>query len=143
MPIKRGHVMSKKPKLIYKSYEIDPEELLIFVELEPFSRRWADYDLTDEDLVALQILIMSNPRLAPVMKGTKGLRKLRYSPEGWKTGKSGALRVCYVYFQEYGWALLCLVFKKGELDNISSAGRKAVNRAIETMHGCLKEKYGF
>lgn len=77
------------------------------------------------------------------MRGTDGLRKLRYSPEGWNTGKSHALRVCYVYFEKYGHVLLCLVFRKGELENLSPSGKQAVNRAIERITARLQEKHGF
>jgi len=122
---------------------IQPEELLIFLELNWFTQSWADYNLTDGDLAELQIEIMGSPLSAPVMQGTNGLRKLRFAPEHWNTGKSGALRVCYVYFPKYGWVLLCLVFKKGELGNISNAGKQAINKAIERIEHCLSGKYGF
>jgi len=129
--------------LIYQSARITPEDLLNFWELDWFCQSWEECDLKDEDLAALQILIMCNPLAHPVIQGTKGLRKLRFSPEGWNTGKSGALRVCYVYFQKYGLVLLCLAFKKGDLDNISSAGKKAVNKAITRIEQSLFKKYSF
>lgn len=69
--------------------------------------------LTDEDLAALQIAIMCRPRAGDLISGTGGLRKLRFAPGGWKSGKSGALRVCYVFLEKYGMVLLCLAFSKG------------------------------
>ena len=129
--------------VVYHSRHLDPEDLLNFWELDWFYESWKEYELTDEDLAALQILIMCDPKGAPVMSGTNGLRKLRYSPEGWNTGKSHALRVCYVYFEKYGMVLLCLAFRKGVLENISADGKKAVNKAIGRIENCLRLKYGF
>jgi len=129
--------------LVYYQHQASPEDLLNFWELDWFVDSWEELDLTDEDLGALQIVIMCDPTAAPVMQGTKGLRKLRYSPECWNTGKSSALRVCYVYFEKYGMVLLSLVFPKGDLDNLSAAGKKAVNKAIARIEGSLKKKFGF
>jgi hypothetical protein len=129
--------------LAYPKHAVKPEDLLNFIELEWFVDSWDDLKLTDEDLTALQILIMCNPKGGRVMKGTGGLRKLRYSPEGWKTGRRGALRVCYVYFEKYGIVLLCLVFRKRELDDLSDAGKKAVRKAIGRIEYQLQERFGF
>jgi len=129
--------------LVYPKHQLDPEDLLNFWELDWFFESWKQHKLTDEDLSALQILIMCDPRAGDVMRGTNGLRKLRYSPEGWNTGKSHALRVCYVYFEKYGVVLLCLVFRKSEIKNLSQAGKQAVNRAIERIAARLQEKHGF
>lgn len=119
------------------------ERLLIFWELDWFVDSWEEHLLTDQDLSVLQFLLMHNPQAGPVMSGTRGLRKLRYSPAAWNTGKSHALRVCYVYFEKYGHVLLCLAFRKGELENLSAAGKQAVNKAIERIEAILQRKYGF
>jgi hypothetical protein len=62
---------------VYPQQELQPEDLLNFVELDWFVDSWDDLDLGDEALSALQVLIMSNPTGAKVIKGTGGLRKLR------------------------------------------------------------------
>ena len=104
---------------------------------------WDDWDLGDEALSALQVLMMCNPTGAKVMKDTGGLRKTRYSPKGWNRGKSGGLRVCYVHFQKCGIVLLCLVFRKGELDNLSDAGKKAVRNVIKRIEKQLEKRFDF
>jgi len=134
---------NEKHTVAYPGHAFDPEELRNFWELKWFYDSWEEMGLSDEDLSALQIIIMMDPKGPPVMSGTKGLRKLRFSPESWNTGKSGALRVCYVDFQKYGLVLLSLVFPKGELDNISAAGKKAVNAAITRIEVALQKKHGF
>jgi hypothetical protein len=129
--------------VFYPEHALDPEDLINFIELPWFSDSWEDLALTDDDLSALQIVIMCDPNAGKVIQGTGGLRKLRYSPEAWNTGKSGALRACYVYFEKYGVVLLSLVFKKAELEDISPAGRKAIKKAVERIESQLKQQLGF
>jgi hypothetical protein len=123
---------------------LTPEDILNFIELDWFVRAWKELGLDDEkSLAALQIRILCNPKGAPVIPGTNGVRKLRYSPPGWDIGKRGALRVCYVYFEKYGLVVLLLVYLKGEMDNISEAGKQAMRTAIERIEGSLKKRFGF
>lgn len=130
--------------LVYDDNDLQPEDLLNFIELSPFIDSWKALKLSDEhDLAALQIAIMADPRAGDVMPGTRGLRKLRFSPEIWETGKRGALRVCYVYFEKYGLVLLCLAFKKSELESLSDKGKKAITRSIKRIEAELLSRYGF
>jgi len=128
---------------VRSQHAVDPNNLRIFWELDWFYDSWEEMGLTDDDLSALQITIMCRPRGSPVMRGTNGLRKLRFAPESWNTGKSGALRVCYVDFPKYGIILLSLVFPKGKLENLSAAGKAAINNAIARIETALKRKYRF
>src|SRR2546427_733072 len=99
--------MSQKKKsrhratLVYPKHAFRPEDLLRFIELRPFADGWRDLKLNDDALLALQIMIMLNPKGNPVVAGTGGLRKMRFAPARWQTGKSGAARVGYVYLQDY------------------------------------------
>jgi len=69
---------------------------LTFIQLAPFVVAWRRLGLTDEDLSALEQLIMHRPEAGAVMQGTGGVRKLRFAPPSWHMGKSGATRVCYI-----------------------------------------------
>lgn len=60
--------------------------------------------------------IMAGPKGHPVVKGTRGLRKMRYSPVSWSKGKSCALRVCYVYFERFKTIALAIAYGKNEMD---------------------------
>ncbi|MEX0866392.1 MAG: hypothetical protein WD030_03470 [Pirellulales bacterium] len=121
----------------------DPKSLLIFIELEWFSESWHGAGLTDDDLVGLQISLMKSPRAGDVIPGTKGVRKIRYAPKSWNTGKRSALRVLYVYFERYGQILLIFVYKKGKMSNLSETGKKAVNHAIERIEAEYRNQFGF
>lgn len=132
-----------KHTFVFSAHQLTPEDILNFVEVDWFVRAWKELGLDDEkSLAALQILIMCNPKGAPVIPGTGGVRKLRYSPPGWDVGKRGALRVCYVYFEKYGLIVLLLVYAKGDMDNLSETGKQTMRTTIGRIEASLKRRFG-
>jgi hypothetical protein len=127
----------KMPSLLLHARDLRPEDVLTFVELHGFGDDLKRLALTDDDLHALQVLIMVDPQRAPVMPGTGGLRKLRFAPAQWRTGKSGAARVCYVYLEEWQTVLLVTVYSKDERDDIPPAHRAAYRELI----GRIQKEY--
>ena len=109
-----------------------PEDLLRFVHLPPFERDRKNLGLEDEDLIRLQVKIMIDPRGCPIIKGTGGLRKLRFAPSRWKTGKSGpVLLVGYVFLEEYGTVLLAIAYGKSVQDDLSHDEKKTISQLIK------------
>jgi hypothetical protein len=87
----------QRVELRYQKHVLSPQDLLHFVETTTFTKAWGDLGLDDEDdLTALQLLIMCSPESYPVIPETGGLRKLRFVPPGARIGKRGGYRVCYV-----------------------------------------------
>jgi hypothetical protein len=117
--------------LRYPSHLLEPEDGLSFIESEVFARAWKRCGLKDTDLFELQLLIMAHPKLHPVMERTGGVRKIRFTPDGARAGKSGSHRGCYVYYEEYGVVLLLTAYPKSKKDNISDAGCNAMRRMVE------------
>jgi len=103
-------------------------KLLQFWESRNFTEAWQELKLSIDDLLDLQMEIILNPTKAPVMPGTGRMRKLRFSPEAWHMGKSGALRVCYVHFDEPGEVLLALVYPKSEKDDLTEMEKAALRK---------------
>lgn len=116
----------------------DPEYWLHFVELDPFAPAWKRLGLGDPDLRDLQITICSNPEDAPVISGTGGLRKLRFAPRGWNTGKRGALRVYYAWFPDFGLIALIHAHAKNEMESITAAQKAAIRGLLLQIHEYLK-----
>ncbi len=135
-----GEPMSGKVTLVYPSHLIKPEDFLTFIELDGFSNDWKSLGLGDEDLSALQWCLMCGPDRTPVIKGTGGLRKVRFAPHRWGTGKSGAARICYVYFPMFSAIVLITAYSKGEQENISAAHRAAYKRLIERAERLLESR---
>ena len=113
-----------------------------FIETRPFSESWDDLNLRDEDLQSLQQAILRDPTKAPVIPGTGGLRKLRFVPRRWSKGKRGALRVCFVYFQEDGVVLLALCYSKTEKDDLSPDDKKAIRQLIQRQEQAFRGSPG-
>jgi hypothetical protein len=67
---------------------------MIFVELTPFVAFREDH-WTDEDLRAMQNVLLVTPDAGDLIRGGGGLRKLRWSVQG--RGKRGGARVIYYW----------------------------------------------
>lgn len=121
-----------------------PEDLLDFIELPQFTKRWEKLGLDDEnDLTELQLTIMLAPQKGDVIPGAGGLRKLRFSPSKWPSGTSGATRVLYVYFEEFGICLLCVIYAKNELATISEAVKQFLRETIKETEAELRRLKAF
>ena len=88
----------------------------IFVELPIFRSRWKEMGLSDDDLRRLKEELLSDPKVGAVMRGTGGVRKMRFAFE--QRGKSGSVRVIYVDFEVYEKIFLITAYPKNEKDNL-------------------------
>jgi hypothetical protein len=105
---------------------------LTFVQLQVFTSDFKHLRLTDADLRALENELLSRPDVGKVIAGAGGLRKMRFAPASWRRGKSGACRVCYVWFPEAAAIYLFIVYTKQEMDNLSKADKAYYRRVIES-----------
>lgn len=69
---------------------------------------------------------MRGPRSAPLIRGTGGLRKLRFSRRREQIGKRGGARVCYAYFEKHRTVLLVMAYGKDEKDDLSATEKRAI-----------------
>src|SRR5579871_6969478 len=102
-----------------------------FTQFESFVTEWRRLKLTDEDLQALEEMIISRPEAGVVMKGTGGLRKVRFAPPSWNRGKSGATRVCYVLISEASHCCFLEIFAKNEQPNLSPKSREEIRKLVD------------
>ncbi len=63
------------------------------------------------------------------MSGCGGVRKVRMALPG--RGKSGGARVCYLYLRQNDVIYLLYVFTKGDADNLSAEGKKAMRNLAQ------------
>ena len=87
--------------------------------------------LTDEELTALQLLLLKDPQSGPVMEGTGGIRKVRFPLEN--RGKSGSVRVCYTDFEEYEVIYLITAFTKDEQDNLTKNEKQILKKLVKSL----------
>ena len=123
--------------VVYLSRIFRPEDWPRFIESRAFERKWSRLGLTDGDLALVQKMIMSDPKRAPVVRGTGGMRKLRFGDRKSGRGKSGAFRVYYAYFPTYGIVFLATVFGKNEADDLSDADKVALTSLVEIVEAQL------
>ena len=55
---------------------------------------------------------------------------MKYAPDRWHSGQVVRREFLYGYFEEFGIVLLCLVYGKGEVENISPAVRKQLRKLL-------------
>lgn len=102
-----------------------------FIQTDEFIKNWERLGLTDDDLQRLELEIMKNPQVGPVIQGTGKLRKMRFAFEN--KGKSGSSRVCYVDFLIHETVYLITVYSKNEKDNLSKAERNEIKKFIDIL----------
>lgn len=135
--------MAKDPercrrKVIYPRDMGDPKDWLRFVQLDPFPPSWRRLGLNDvDDLPSLEVAIMAWPERPPVVAGTGGLRKLRFSPAAWARGKRGAARVYFASFAENGLVALVYAHDKPRMDSISVAQKHVIRRLLQEIQDFL------
>ena len=108
-----------------------------FVELPIFRARWKDMGLNDDDLKRLQEELLADPKVGAVMRGTGGVRKMRFAFE--QKGKSGSVRVIYVDFEVYEKIFLITAYPKNEKDNLTDSERNEIKQMIHALEEQLKE----
>lgn len=108
-----------------------------FIESPRFHKRWFDLGFSKDQLLQLQLELLANPKVGPVMQGTGGLRKMRFAFE--HRGKSGSVRVVYVDFEKHERIFLLNVFAKDEKENLSKEERNKIKSAMGALE---KELFG-
>jgi hypothetical protein len=109
-----------------------------FVSIGAFDRRWEALGLDDDDLRVLEVAIQATPDGPPLVRGTGGLRKLRFAAPGSGRGKSGSYRIGYAHFPNPGIVLLLQVWAKNEKDDLSAAERRAIAVALARFEGLIR-----
>ena len=92
--------------------------------------------MTTAEVDVLTELLSHDPEAGDVMKGTGGMRKLRFGTGG--RGKSGGMRVVYYYYNTSVPVFLLRVYAKNEKTNLTQAERNA----LRGLGRALVEKYG-
>jgi hypothetical protein len=90
-------------------------------------------------LQALESALMEDPSAGPVMRGTGGLRKMRFAPPSRGKGKSGSMRIGYAQFPEFSAIFLITLFLKKDEANLSRRDQKTIKAWIEQIAEGLKK----
>ena len=101
---------------------------MVIIETPIFTRR-IQAILSDEEYRLLQIQLINKPNSGKVIRGSDGLRKLRWSASG--HGKRGGIRVIYYWFMSEDILLLLFAYPKSEQDNLTPEQIRQLKKIIE------------
>ncbi len=105
-------------------------QFVTFVETGVFSRKIVGL-LDDDGLAEFQTELAHNPEKGPIIEGTGGLRKVRWKLPG--KGKSGGIRIIYLYLKLPGRIYLVFVFAKDECDNLTTVQKVELKKMVEAI----------
>ncbi len=92
---------------------------------------WARKILSDDERDEIVDLLAEDPTRGVLLKGTGGVRKFRYAPEG--RGKSGGVRIIY-YFHSQAMPVYVLAgFAKNEKDNLTTSESNALRKLVDVL----------
>ena len=112
--------------------------MLITIAELPAYRTQAAKHLSDEERQGIVNYLAEHPRSGDIMKGTGGVRKLRWSKGG--RGKSGGVRVFYYFHDERMPLYLLTLFAKSEQSNLTAQDRNVLSDLVDILVATSLEK---
>lgn len=103
---------------------------LVFIETKLFTQLVKEY-LSDEEYGELQQYIMKNPEVGKIIRGSGGVRKVRWAREG--MGKSGGVRTIYYWAKARDQVYMLTMYSKSEKENIDKKTLAQIAKKLEGM----------
>lgn len=105
-------------------------DYLEFVHTHEFTDS-VDGLLSSEDLRELENDLLANPELGQLIPGTGGVRKMRFALEG--RGKSGGIRILYVYAKHGERIFLLLGYPKNVRATLTQGEKNALKQWVQQL----------
>jgi len=103
----------------------------------PTFTRQADKLFSEDEKRELINLLAENPLAGDIIRGTGGVRKLRYATSG--QGKRGGMRVIYYYLDETMPIYLLLAYGKAAKTDLRSDEKRRVSALAAALKAARKE----
>lgn len=101
---------------------------MVFVETPTFTKRVLSL-LDDESYGALQAHLARRPDAGAVIRGSGGLRKIRWGAKG--HGKRGGVRSIYYWWVARDRVSMLFLYAKNERDDLSAGQLKQLRQLLE------------
>lgn len=101
---------------------------MTFSELSNFTKQVTRL-LDDESYADLQMELFHRPDMGKVIKGSGGLRKVRWAAKG--HGKSGGVRVIYYWWVAGSLITFCDIYPKNEKENLTAHEIQKINDQLQ------------
>ncbi len=105
---------------------------MIFIETPVFQRLRDGY-LNDDQYRLLQAILMARPDAGQLIRGSGGVRKVRWATEG--RGKRGGLRVTYYWRNAEHHIYFLTVYRKSEVSDLAPSEIKALRNIVRQIEG--------
>ena len=106
------------------------KKMLVFIETKLFTQLVKKY-LSDDEYRELQQYIMKNPEVGNIVRGSGGIRKLRWAREG--RGKSGGIRTIYYWAKARDQVYMLTIYSKSEKENIDKKTLAQIAKELESV----------
>ena len=94
--------------------------------------------LSEAARAEMESSIAAAPRAAPVIRGTGGIRKLRWAVSG--KGRRGGVRIIYFYHAGPEVVYLLTTYAKADRDDLTPVDVRALSRLVAEIKKARKEK---
>ena len=84
--------------------------------------------LSDDARREMEAAIIAAPHAAPVIRGTGGIRKLRWAGSG--RGKRGGIRAIYYWHAGGGAIYMLAAYAKADRDDLTASDKKTLARLV-------------
>ena len=101
-----------------------------FIETSGFSKIRENY-FDDSQFNMLQLYLMDRPDAGNIIKGSGGIRKLRWGRQG--QGKRGGVRVIYYWITKDRQILFLTAYAKSEANDLSQNAIKAMREIVKDL----------
>ncbi len=99
-----------------------------FLETSIFTKRITEL-ISDSDYHLLQLELSVRPDSGDVIKGSGGIRKLRWAGSG--RGKRGGIRVIYYFLTQDNQVFMLYAYPKNESDDLSEQQIKQLKAVVQ------------
>jgi len=104
---------------------------VVILETSVFTRQVQDL-LSDEEYRKLQAALVGKPTLGPLIRGSGGLRKVRWALPG--KGKRGGVRVIYYWAAREEQLFMLLMYSKSERDDLTPSQLRLLRKLVEEQY---------
>ena len=101
---------------------------MVIIETTVFTKQVRKL-LSDEEYQQLQTALMKRPDTGAVIRGSGGLRKMRWGVKG--RGKRGGSRVIYYWAVNQEQLLMLLIYPKNVRDDLSQSQLNVLRKIVE------------
>lgn len=101
---------------------------MVFRETALFTKQVKEL-LDAESYGLLQLRLAADPEAGALIRGTGGLRKIRWQGSG--RGKRGGVRAIYYWAGRHDVILMLLAYPKNEQDDLTTEQRKALASLVQ------------